>query len=51
MKEYTNLHELRDALHRSIPDPDRFYIWPAKKWVDTREEVLDEWDRWRGVDY
>ena len=23
MKEYTNLHELRDALHRSIPDPDK----------------------------
>ena len=33
----------------SPPDPKRFYLLPAKKWVDTPEEVLNEWDAWRNT--
>ncbi|EMB17433.1 signal peptide protein [Rhodopirellula europaea 6C] len=29
------------------PDPDRFYLLPAKKWVSSPEEVLEEWELWR----
>ncbi len=29
------------------PDPVRFYLLPAKKWVDNTEDVLKEWDAWR----
>lgn len=29
------------------PDEDRFYLLPAKKWVSSPEEVLEEWELWR----
>ncbi|MCR9208534.1 MAG: hypothetical protein NXI28_09920, partial [bacterium] len=29
------------------PDKDRFYLLPAKKWVSSPEEVLEEWELWR----
>ena len=27
------------------PDPRRFYVVPPGIWVDTIEEILDEWDK------
>ncbi|ELP32960.1 hypothetical protein [Rhodopirellula baltica] len=29
------------------PDKNRFYLLPAKKWVSSPQEVLEEWEIWR----
>lgn len=33
------------------PNPDRFYILPAKTWVDDIDSVIDAWDRWRDTEF
>ena len=35
----------------SGPDEKRFYVLPSNKWVNTAEEVIDEWDAWHRVKY
>ncbi|WP_419580774.1 hypothetical protein [Stieleria magnilauensis] len=35
----------------SGPDQNRFYVLPSKKWVNTAEEVIDEWDAWHRANY
>ena len=36
---------------RSPPAPNRFYILPAKEWVDDVDSVIDAWDRWRDREF
>ena len=32
-------------------DQNRFYVLPSKKWVDSPNEVIAEWDAWHRVNY
>ena len=35
----------------SGPDGERLYVLPSKKWVNTAEDVVGEWDAWHRTNY
>ena len=49
--QVARMPELIFSPQKGGPDGKCFFVLPSRKWVNTAEAVIDEWDAWHRVNY